>query len=145
MSYNISMSSEMEDTALKMVGLELMFLTPDKYSNTDGITAVELAKLVNLPAVTAYLVAGVLIGPFCLGLFGVEGLGFTKEVIENKTFSILSLAFASLPIDVPRRTHLHLGSASTRSAPMRRTSFSRTVLFTEKSLILQFSLNASLV
>ena len=38
-----------EDTSLKMVGLELMFLTPDKYSNEDGITAVELAKLVNLP------------------------------------------------------------------------------------------------
>jgi len=38
-----------EDTNLKMVGLELMFLTPDKYSNEDGITAVELAKLVNLP------------------------------------------------------------------------------------------------
>ena len=38
-----------EDTSLKMVGLELMFLTPDKYSNKDGITAVELAKLVNLP------------------------------------------------------------------------------------------------
>ena len=38
-----------EDISLKMVGLELMFLTPDKYSNEDGITAVELAKLVNLP------------------------------------------------------------------------------------------------
>lgn len=38
-----------EDTSLKMVGLELMFLTPDKYSNEAGITAVELAKLVNLP------------------------------------------------------------------------------------------------
>ena len=52
MSYNNSMSSETEDTALKMVGLELMFLTPDKYSNPDGITAVELAKLVNLPVET---------------------------------------------------------------------------------------------
>lgn len=49
MRYNIIMSSEYEDTNLKMVGLELMFLTPDKYSNTDGITAVELAKLVDLP------------------------------------------------------------------------------------------------
>ena len=39
----------MEDTNLKMVGLELMFLTPEKYSNSDGITAVELAKLVSLP------------------------------------------------------------------------------------------------
>ncbi|MCM1004068.1 MAG: hypothetical protein NC408_06990 [Candidatus Gastranaerophilales bacterium] len=43
------MSSKPEDTILKMVGLELMFLTPDKYSNTEGITAVELAKLVNYP------------------------------------------------------------------------------------------------
>ena len=38
-----------EDISLKMVGLELMFLTPEKYSNADGITAVELAKLVDLP------------------------------------------------------------------------------------------------
>lgn len=43
------MSSETEDTSLKMVGLELMFLTPEKYSSPDGITAIELAKLVNLP------------------------------------------------------------------------------------------------
>ena len=45
-------SQEAEDTSLKMVGLELMFLTPDKYSNDAGITAVELAKLVNLPLET---------------------------------------------------------------------------------------------
>ena len=43
------MSSEAEDIELKTVGLELMFLTPDKYSSADGITAVELAKRVNLP------------------------------------------------------------------------------------------------
>ena len=49
MSYNYNMSSEIEDTKLKKVGLELMFLTPEKCSNADGITAVELAKLVDLP------------------------------------------------------------------------------------------------
>ena len=43
------MSSGIEDTSLKMVGLELMFLTPEKCGSADGITAVELAKLVNLP------------------------------------------------------------------------------------------------
>ena len=43
------MDSITEDTSLKMVGLELMFLTPEKCSNSDGITAVELAKLVNIP------------------------------------------------------------------------------------------------
>ncbi|MBQ8669179.1 hypothetical protein IJ472_05330 [bacterium] len=41
-----------EDKELKTVGLELMFLTPEKCSSSDGITAVELAKLVGLPAET---------------------------------------------------------------------------------------------
>ena len=38
-----------EDIELKSIGLELMFLTPEKYAGDDGITAVELSKLVNLP------------------------------------------------------------------------------------------------
>ena len=33
-----------EDKDLKKVGLELMFLTPEKCSNDDGISAVELSK-----------------------------------------------------------------------------------------------------
>lgn len=40
---------EIEDKELKKVGLELMFLTPEKYSSDSGITAVELAKLVEVP------------------------------------------------------------------------------------------------
>ncbi|MBR6099092.1 hypothetical protein IKP85_05030 [bacterium] len=40
---------EIEDKALKSVGLELMFMTPEKCSSDKGITAVELAKIVNLP------------------------------------------------------------------------------------------------
>ena len=38
-----------EDLDLKKVGLELMFLTPEKYDSAEGITAVELSKLVDLP------------------------------------------------------------------------------------------------
>ncbi len=41
-----------EDKELKSVGLELMFLTPEKCSCDDGVTAVELAKLVKLPIET---------------------------------------------------------------------------------------------
>ena len=37
-----------EDIYLKKVGLELMFMTPEKCSNPDGITAVELAKQLSL-------------------------------------------------------------------------------------------------
>ena len=43
-----------------------------------GLLLSRAAKLVHLPAVTAYLVAGILIGPFLLGQFGVNGLGFTS-------------------------------------------------------------------
>lgn len=38
----------LEDKELKQVGLELMFLTPEKYASNFGITAVELAKLAGL-------------------------------------------------------------------------------------------------
>ncbi len=38
-----------DDKDLKAVGLELMFLTPEKYSSEEGITAVELSKLLNMP------------------------------------------------------------------------------------------------
>ncbi len=55
-----------------------------------GLMLSRLAKLVQLPAVTAYLVAGVLIGPFCLGAFGVQGLGFTLTDIHGKSFSLIS-------------------------------------------------------
>ena len=41
--------STLEDEALKKVGMELMFLTPEKMTHTEGITAVELAKLLDIP------------------------------------------------------------------------------------------------
>ncbi len=43
---------EDEDKELKTVGLELMFMTPEKCASEKGITAVELAKLVDLPLET---------------------------------------------------------------------------------------------
>lgn len=43
------MEQILEDSELKKVGLELMFLTPEKHVNPEGITAVELSKLVDIP------------------------------------------------------------------------------------------------
>lgn len=54
-----------------------------------GLMMSRVTKKWNLPAVTAYLVAGILIGPFCLGQLGIEGIGFTSlESVES--FKILS-------------------------------------------------------
>ena len=54
-----------------------------------GLMLSRLAKLAQLPAVTAYLVAGILIGPYLLGSFGIEGLGFIS-MANVKQFSLLS-------------------------------------------------------
>ena len=39
-----------------------------------GLMLSRLTKLLNLPAVTAYLVAGLLLGPFALGRLNIPGL-----------------------------------------------------------------------
>ena len=56
-----------------------------------GLLMSRVAKKLNLPAVTAYLVAGLLLGPFFLGKLNVFGVGFhSLEDVEG--FSILTQA-----------------------------------------------------
>ena len=53
-----------------------------------GLLLSRLAKIVKLPAVTAYLISGVLIGPFVLGALGIPGIGITSKQIEG--FGLIS-------------------------------------------------------
>ena len=53
-----------------------------------GLLLSRLAKKVQLPAVTAYLVAGVLIGPFMLGALDIPGIGITAEQLHG--FGLIS-------------------------------------------------------
>ena len=49
-----------------------------------GLLLSRLTKLLNLPAVTAYLAAGLLLGPFILGRLNIPGLGFNSlEQVEG--------------------------------------------------------------
>ena len=41
-----------------------------------GLLMSRVAKMFNLPAVTSYLIGGLLIGPFAIGAFNIPGLGF---------------------------------------------------------------------
>lgn len=65
-----------------------------------GLMMSRVVKLVKLPAVTGYLVAGLLIGPFVLGRIGVPGLGFrTLDEVEHlKPFSEVALGFIAFAI-----------------------------------------------
>ena len=54
-----------------------------------GLMLSRVTKLMHLPAVTAYLVAGLLLGPFALGAIGLPGLGFNSlEQVES--FSVVT-------------------------------------------------------
>lgn len=53
-----------------------------------GLLLSRLAKKVKLPAVTAYLISGVLIGPFVLGALDIPGIGITANQIEG--FGLIS-------------------------------------------------------
>lgn len=82
-----------------------------------GLLLSRLAKVLKLPAVTAYLIAGVLIGPFCLGKFGVLGLGFItlKDVESYSLISDVALGFIAFSIGNEFRLSelKHIGKTAT--------------------------------
>ena len=65
-----------------------------------GLLMTRVFKPFKLPSVTAYLIAGVLIGPYCMGRIGIDGLGFeTMEGVEKlKLFSDVALGFIAFSI-----------------------------------------------
>jgi Kef-type K+ transport system membrane component KefB len=65
-----------------------------------GLLMTRLFKPFKLPSVTAYLIAGVLVGPYCLGALGLNGLGFaTHEAVEGLSIiSDVALGFIAFSI-----------------------------------------------
>ena len=65
-----------------------------------GLMMTRVVKRFSLPAVTAYLVAGVLIGPYCLGRLRIPGIGFeSMEQLDGlKMFSEVALGFIAFAI-----------------------------------------------
>lgn len=65
-----------------------------------GLMMTRLFKPLKLPSVTAYLIAGVLVGPYCLGALGIEGLGFNShEAVERLSLiSEVALGFIAFSI-----------------------------------------------
>lgn len=67
-----------------------------------GLLLSRLTKLIKLPAVTAYLVAGLLLGPFCLGSLGVKGIGFQSldqieglEILTQTALGFIAFSMGS--------------------------------------------------
>ena len=65
-----------------------------------GLIMTRFFKPLKLPSVTAYLIAGVLIGPYCLGRLGIGGVGFSSmhDVESLALISEVALGFIAFSI-----------------------------------------------
>lgn len=65
-----------------------------------GLLMTRAFKPFKLPSVTAYLIAGILIGPYCIGRLGINGLGFgSHEVVSSLSLiSDVALGFIAFSI-----------------------------------------------
>ena len=65
-----------------------------------GLMMSRVAKKLNLPAVTAYLVCGLLIGPYCIGALNLTGLGFStpESLARLDVISKVALGFIAFTI-----------------------------------------------
>lgn len=65
-----------------------------------GLLMTRLFKPFKLPSVTAYLISGVLIGPYCLGALHIDGLGFSsmENVTNLSLISEVALGFIAFSI-----------------------------------------------
>ena len=80
-----------------------------------GLLLTRVTKLMNLPAVTAYLVAGLLLGPFCIGRIGLPGLGFNslEQVEALSVLTQTALGFIAFTIG----NEFRLGQLKTMGKP----------------------------
>ncbi len=65
-----------------------------------GLLMTRVFKPLKLPAVTAYLIAGVLIGPYCVGALGIEGLGFQSAEDVSKLSLIAEVALGFIAFSI---------------------------------------------
>ncbi len=65
-----------------------------------GLLMSRLAKKLNLPAVTAYLVAGLLLGPYLLGALDVTGIGFNAPEVVSRLDIISQVALGFIAFTI---------------------------------------------
>ncbi len=65
-----------------------------------GLMMTRVIKPLRLPAVTAYLLAGILVGPYCLGALQIPGVGFSsyENVEQMGIISDVALGFIAFAI-----------------------------------------------
>ncbi len=65
-----------------------------------GLLMTRIFKKLHLPSVTAYLIAGVLIGPYCIGALHIDGFGFTSAEAVSKLSLISEVALGFIAFSI---------------------------------------------
>ena len=101
-----------------------------------GLFLSRLTSKFNLPDVTSYLIAGVLVGPLCLGMFGVGGLGFQSfEFVEEMVLlNDVALGFIAFSI-----------GSEFRISALRKTGRQATVIAIVQALTATALVDAALL
>lgn len=101
-----------------------------------GLFMSRVVKPLKLPAVTGYLVAGILIGPYCLGLLGINGLGFTnhEQVSSLSFFNDVALGFIAFAI-----------GDEFRISQLKKTGKQATIIGIIQALVATLFVDASLI
>jgi len=80
--------------------MEMQVILSVAFALMAGLMMTRIMKRLRLPDVTAYLIAGVLIGPCCLGMLKIPGIGFSSyEELEGLSLiSNVALGFIAFSI-----------------------------------------------
>ena len=101
-----------------------------------GLLMTRLFKPLKLPSVTAYLIAGVLIGPYCLGALGIDGIGFSsmEQVSALAPISEIALGFIAFSI-----------GNEFRLSELKKTGKSALVIGVVQALVAALLVDAALI
>jgi Kef-type K+ transport system membrane component KefB len=82
--------------------MKIKMLLPTAFALFAGLIMTRVFKKINLklPDVTAFLIAGVLVGPFALGALGVPGLGFNSMEALDKVSILSTVALGFIAFDI---------------------------------------------
>ena len=101
-----------------------------------GLFVSRFAKIFKLPAVTGYLIAGLLIGPYCIGRLGIPGVGFasTHAVADLGILCDVALGFIAFAI-----------GNEFRLSQLRRTGRQATIVGVFQALVTALVVDVALV
>ena len=108
-----------------------------------GLLVTRVVRLLNLPDVTAYLIAGVLVGTFCLGSVSVGGyyLGYNEHVFEHETLKVVLDVICNLALGF---IAFAIGSEF-RWSSLKKTGKEATVIGILQAVIATLLVDAALI